>query len=137
MKFWNEIAAGTQVPELIKRPDYKQIFMYSAITWNRHMIHYNSEQAVKEGHKDIVVQRALLGSYLAQMISDWINENGTLRRLEWKVIQSAFPGDVLTCKGEVSEKHFTTDEKRISCNVSIENQLKNVIVTGVAVIEAQ
>lgn len=137
MKFWNEIVPGTQVPELIKRPDYKQIFMYSAITWNRHMIHYNSEQAVKEGHKNIVVQRALLGSYLAQMISDWINESGMLRRLEWKVIQSAFPGDVLTCKGEVSEKKITADATRIFCNVSIENQLKSLIVTGLAVIEAQ
>lgn len=137
MKFWDKIVPGTQVPELIKRPDSKQIFMYSAITWNRHMIHFNSEQAQKEGHKNIVVQRALLGSYLAQMISDWINGNGMLRRLEWKVIQSAFPGDVLTCKGEVSEKNFIADEKRISCNVSIENQLKSIIVTGLAVIEAQ
>jgi hydroxyacyl-ACP dehydratase HTD2-like protein with hotdog domain len=136
MKFWDEIEPGSPIAELVKRPDHKQVFMYSAITWNRHLIHYNSKQARDEGHKDVVVQRALLGSYLAQMITDWINENGMLRRLEWKVIQSAFPGDVLTCKGEVLKKAFTADEKKISCNVHIENQRKDIIVKGLAVIKA-
>jgi hydroxyacyl-ACP dehydratase HTD2-like protein with hotdog domain len=137
MEFWENIEPGTQIPEIVKHPDYKQVFMYSAITWNRHLIHYNSNQAIEEGHEDVVVQRALLGSYLAQMISDWIKENGMLRRLEWKVIQSAFPGDVLTCKGEVINKTITADEMQLACNVCIENEQKNVVVTGLAVIATQ
>jgi hydroxyacyl-ACP dehydratase HTD2-like protein with hotdog domain len=137
MKFWDEIVAGAKIPELVKKPDYKQVFMYSAITWNRHLIHYNCKQAMAEGHPDVVVQRALLGSYLAQMLSDWVTENGMLRRLEWKVIQSAFPGDVLTCKGEVNKKAFTEGEKKIYCDVLIENHRKEIIVKGSAVIEAE
>ena len=136
MTFWDDIEPGSPITELVKRPDHRHIFMYSAVTWNRHMIHYNGKQAEVEGHKDVVVQRALLGSYLAQMITDWINEHGMLRRLEWKVFRSALPGDVLTCKGEVVEKAFTADEKKVSCNVHIENQRKDIIVKGLAMIEA-
>jgi hydroxyacyl-ACP dehydratase HTD2-like protein with hotdog domain len=135
MGFWDKIEPGASIPELVKRPDYRQIFMYSAITWNRHLIHYNGRHAMEEGHRDVVVQRALLGSYLAQMLSDWLNENGMLRRLEWKVIQSAFAGDVLTCRGEVVEKTFTLGEKRILCKVDIENQHHSAIVTGTAAVE--
>ena len=137
MTFWDDIEPGAPIDELVKKPDHIQVFMYSAITWNRHMIHYNSNQANAEGHKDVVVQRALLGSYLAQMITDWVNENGMLRRLEWKVFQSAFPGDVLTCRGEVVEIASTADEKKITCNVHIENQKKDIIVKGQAVIQAR
>ena len=137
MGFWDEVECGSPIVELVKRPDHKQVFMYSAITWNRHMIHYNSAQANAEGHKDVVVQRALLGSYLAQMITDWVKDNGMLRRLEWKVLRSAFPGDVLTCKGAVVEKLQTIDEKRISCEVCITNQQGGIIAEGRAVITGE
>lgn len=127
---WDNIGIGTKLKNLIKSPDHKQIFMFSAITWNRHEIHYNSKIALNEGHKDVVVQRALLGNYLSQMIIDWIGENGELNYLEWKVVRSAFPGDSLTCQGEVSEKYVDNDNRIIKCEIRIKNQNSEIIVIG-------
>ena len=127
---WNTIKIGSPLPELKKNPDYKQIFMFSAITWNRHMIHYNSDRARSEGHSDVVVQRGLLGSYLAQFLSDWASQHGDLWKLDWKVIKSALPGDKLTCKGEITGKEVIDNKHRVLCNILIENQNAETIATG-------
>ena len=127
---WDNIKDGTELKGLTKSPDYKQIFMFSAITWNRHEIHYNSKIALNEGHKDILVQRALLGNYLSQMITDWIGENGELTYIEWKVIRSVFPGDCLACQGDVSEKYIENGNRIIKCELRMENQNSEIIVVG-------
>ena len=89
---WENVSATTQIPELIVRPDRTQIFMFSAITWNRHLIHYSKDAAISEGLPDIVVQRALIGNFLARLITDWVGDSAELRRLTWKVTRSALPG---------------------------------------------
>ena len=66
---WEKVSATTQIPELIVYPDRTQIFMFSAVTWNRHHIHYSKDAAVSEGLPDIVVQRALIGNFLARLIT--------------------------------------------------------------------
>jgi hydroxyacyl-ACP dehydratase HTD2-like protein with hotdog domain len=129
---WKCIEPGTKIKKITKYPDYRHIFMFSAITWNRHMIHYNQEQARKEGHRNVVLQRALLGNYLAQCVTGWIGEQGTLSRLEWKVRQSAFAGDELVCQGEVTQTEVDKDKSVLTCALEILNQQKNVIVTATA-----
>ena len=126
----SNFATGTKIPELVKSPDYKQIFMFSAITWNRHEIHYNHQFAQKEGHKSVVVQRALFGNYLSQLLTDWIGQQGELTFLEWKVIRSAIPGDTLICQGEVSGSFMENGLLIIKCKVQIINQNSEIIVTG-------
>ena len=34
--------------------------MVSAVTWNRHLIHYNTEFAISDGLKNVAVHRALI-----------------------------------------------------------------------------
>lgn len=90
------------LPELVLVPTAAQIFMFSAATWNRHHIHYSRDAAVREGHADIVVQRALLGNFFARHAGAWLGPGGGVRRLAWKVLGSALPGQVLRCQGAVT-----------------------------------
>jgi len=76
-------------------PDCMQVFMFSAVTWNRHHIHYNREQAIEEGLPDVVVQRGLIGNFLARMLNRWIDGRGEVRRLKWQMRRSAVPARVV------------------------------------------
>lgn len=89
------------LPDLLVTPTREQIFMFSAITWNRHKIHYSDRQAQSEGHRDIVVQRGLLGNFLARQIGSWLPEHGSIRRLSWRVIESTYPNEPLVCKTQL------------------------------------
>jgi acyl dehydratase len=92
------------LPELTVVPDAQQVFMFSAVTWNRHRIHYSREAAQREGLPDIVVQRGLIGNFFARHAQRWMGAAGTVRRLAWQVHASAFPGQALHCRGAVTER---------------------------------
>lgn len=82
-------------------PTKTQLFMFSAITWNRHQIHFDKDQAQAEGFPDVAVQRGLIGNFFARALWSW--KLGRISRLQWKVTQSAFPGRELRCEGRVTE----------------------------------
>ena len=113
---WENISATTQIPELIVCPDHTQVFMFSAVTWNRHHIHYSKDAAISEGLPDIVVQRALIGNFLARLITNWVGDSAELCKLAWKVTRSALPGNIITGKSIQISK--SKGELRISMRLN-------------------
>jgi hydroxyacyl-ACP dehydratase HTD2-like protein with hotdog domain len=125
----------TLIPDLKITPDAAQIFMFSAATWNRHHIHYSKDAALAEGHKDIVVQRALIGNFLARLLTDWLGDGGDIRELSWKVVQSAFPGQTLRCTGLVTEENRSGSHRILTCELKVLNPQDQTIATGSARVE--
>jgi hydroxyacyl-ACP dehydratase HTD2-like protein with hotdog domain len=131
---WENVSATTQIPELIVRPDRTQIFMFSAITWNRHLIHYSKDAAISEGLPDIVVQRALIGNFLARLITNWVGDSGELRRLTWRVTHSALPDRDIVCRGKIKEKIDSDGDKCLICEVTAYNENDELIASGDATV---
>jgi hydroxyacyl-ACP dehydratase HTD2-like protein with hotdog domain len=135
MPEWDLLEIGANLGELEKSPDSRQVFMFSAVTWNRHVIHYNSRSAQSEGLPDVVVQRALIGNYLAQFLEQWLQQKGDILRLEWKVVRSAIPGDTLKIRGVVKQKYVEDNNQLVICEVSIVNQNSDTIAMGEATLK--
>jgi hydroxyacyl-ACP dehydratase HTD2-like protein with hotdog domain len=131
---WENVSVETQIPELIVCPDRTQIFMFSAITWNRHLIHYSKDAAISEGLPDIVVQRALIGNFLARLITDWVGDSAELRRLAWKVTRSALPGRNIVCRGKIRERIDSGGDKCLICEVTAYNENDELIASGDATV---
>ena len=131
---WDTLAEGTEVPPLVKVPTPMQLFMFSAVTWNRHLIHYNSEFAVADGLKNVAVHRALLGGFLAQMLTDWLGDRGDIAQLEWSVRGSAAIEQPVTCRGKVTGKRAEGDARLVDLEVWVENHEGERIVPGTAVV---
>ena len=129
---WQDVSVNMRIPELTVCPDHTQIFMFSAITWNRHHIHYSKDAAISEGLPGVVVQRALIGNFLARLITNWIGEHAELRKLAWKVICSALPGKDIICRGTVKDKIDSEGEKSIICEVTASNGNDELIASGEA-----
>jgi hydroxyacyl-ACP dehydratase HTD2-like protein with hotdog domain len=123
------------LPELVVVPDHMQIFMFSAITWNRHHVHYSKDAAVAEGLPDVVVQRALLGNYLARAVGDWAGDEADLRELSWKVRSSATPNARLRCQGSVTAVHVAQDATFAECDLRIVRDDDQVVASGSARLE--
>jgi hydroxyacyl-ACP dehydratase HTD2-like protein with hotdog domain len=130
MLSWTDINEGYEIPELTKKPTYMQLFMFSAVTWNRHLIHYNTEFARNDGLPDVATHRALIGNFLAQLLSDWLGEAGKIIRVDWSVRQTAVPGDTLTCRGKVLQKCIEGTKKFAECEIWVENQKRDLIAPG-------
>lgn len=132
--YWENISTTLQIPELIVCPDHTQIFMFSAVTWNRHHIHYSKDAAISEGLPDIVVQRALIGNFLARLITGWVGDSAELRKLAWKVTRSALPGKKIVCRGKIKEKIETEDEKYLICELKAFDENDELIASGNATV---
>ena len=127
---WENVSVTTQIPELVVCPDHTQVFMFSAVTWNRHHIHYSKDAAISEGLPDIVVQRALIGNFLARLITNWIGDTAELRKIAWKVTRSSLPEKDIVCRGRIKEKIDSEDEKYLICEVTASNENEELIASG-------
>lgn len=129
---WEDICVNTAIPELRVCPDPMQVFMFSAVTWNRHRIHYSKDAALCEGLPDVVVQRALIGDFLARMLTDWVGDSAELHRLAWKVIRSAVPGRDIVCRGRIRDKTARGGKKHLVCELTVSNENDETIACGEA-----
>lgn len=132
LKEFNDIVPGLRLRSYKVTPSKTQLFMFSAITWNRHQIHFNRDQAESEGFPDVAVQRGLIGNFLAQYVSSWGLQSSRLTNLQWKVLQSTFPGIELTCQGEVIFVSEDQSEKEIHCDLRIVNESGVQVAVGKA-----
>lgn len=123
------------IPELVVVPDHMHIFMYSAITWNRHHVHYSKDAALSEGLPDVVVQRALLGNYMARALSAWAGEDAEIRELCWKVLSSATPNMRLRCQGSLTSTQTEGDRTFLACELRIVRDDDHVVASGSARLE--
>lgn len=122
------------IPELRVTPTPGQVFMFSAVTWNRHHIHFSKDAALSEGHADIVVQRALLGNFMARQLGDWLGGRGRILQLSWKVQKSALPGNTLRCQGRVTAATPADGQQRLACSLAILDPSDAAVATGQATV---
>ena len=127
---WENISKTTHIPELVVHPDHAQVFMFSAITWNRHHIHYSKDAAISEGFSDIVIQRGLIGNFLARLMTNWIGDSAELCKLTWKVTRSAIQGKDIICRGKIEEIVDLEDEKYLICDVRAFDDNDELIASG-------
>ena len=118
--------------ELRVTPSRTQLFTFGAITWNRHKIHFDRAHAEAEGFSDVVVQRGLLGNFLARSVASWAGAAARLERLQWKVYQSAFPDQELRCQGEVTKVSEDAGASVVECALRILNPQGGQVALGEA-----
>lgn len=97
-----ELSVGDELPTLEKQPTAPQLFRYSAITWNPHRIHYDSEYARTEGHPHVLVQAHLHGAIIQELLMDWLGTDGELTDLSWRNVGRATPENALYAGAEVT-----------------------------------
>ena len=129
---WGHLQLRAPIPEFVVRPDRTQIFMFSAVTWNRHRIHYDKDAAIAEGLPDVVAQRGLIGNFFARMLTEWMGDAGEIRELRWKVTQSALPDLALRCAGEVVTVETVEGVKYAACTLRMQDESGRDVATGEA-----
>ena len=134
--YFEDIEVGTNLPVLEKRPDEVQLFAFSAATWDTHRIHWDTPYTKNEEHmENILVHGHLQGSFLGQVVTDWAGPRSRLRKLGFQNRGMAYPNDVLTCTGKVTEKSLDGNVGIVTCELWVENQHGGHPTTGEAVIE--
>ncbi|MBI2865835.1 MAG: dehydratase [Chloroflexi bacterium] len=119
--FWEDIETGMELPPLVKKPGPGELVMWAGASGDFYPIHYDKDFALAAGLPGIIVHGALKSSYLAQLVTDWMGPEGTLKKLSVQYRAMDFPNDTLTCRGRVTRKEAREGECLVELDIWLEN----------------
>ena len=130
------VTTGTHLPERTHEPSAVSLFLYNAVIWNPHRIHFDSPYTTQvEKHPGIVVDGPLQGDWLSQAVMEWIGNDGELLEFEYSNRRAAYLGEQLRAGGEVIE--VDRDTRTVTLKIYIKNADDQVIAPGRAVVRLQ
>ena len=119
--FWDDVREGMEIPSLVKNPTTRQLVRYAGASGDFYEIHYDKDFAQGNGLSGVIIHGALKNAFLAQLITDWIGEDGTLKKLSCQYRGMDVPGDTLVCKGTVTRKYIQNGQHMVDCQIWLEN----------------
>jgi hydroxyacyl-ACP dehydratase HTD2-like protein with hotdog domain len=117
--FYEDVHPGDTLPALTVTADERQLFFFSAATYNGHRIHYDKDWARSaEGYDDVIVQGPLQAALLARAVTDWIGGRGRLVEYAVQNRAIALAGEQLTFGGSVTGKRLVANTALVDLNIA-------------------
>jgi acyl dehydratase len=132
--FYKDVNVGDGLTPLVKEPTKKQLVVWAGAVGDYTPIHYDQDFARSRGLSGVIVQGQLVGAFLGQMLTDWLGGKGELRKLSCSYKGMNYPGEALTCKGEVTKKYEEGGEYFVECKIWAENPKGEKTASGRAVV---
>ena len=131
---FDDIKVGDQLPVRDHTATAAQLFMYNAVIWNSHRIHYDQAYAIEqEGYPGLVIDGPLQGDWVCQVVTDWMGDQATLASFGYANRRVAFLGETMTAGGEVEEKN--DDTREVKLGLYLKNGKGEVTIPGHAVVQ--
>ena len=132
--YWEDVDEGMELPPLVKHPTTQQLVRYAGASGDFYQIHYDPAFAQGMGLPGVILHGALKSAFLGQLMTDWIGEHGSLKRLSCQYRGMDVPGDTLTCKGRVLRKYRESGQHLVDCEVWLENGKGETTTPGAATV---
>ena len=125
------LSVGDKLPDLVKDPISRtQLALFAGASGDHNPIHLDDEEARAGGLDGVIahgmLNMAFLGDYLTRLA-----EPRKVRSLDARFVAMAFPGDVITCTGEVAGR----EEGSVELKIAAVNQKGEKVVEGTARVE--
>ena len=131
--YFEDVEEGTELPTLRKDPTTQQLVKYAGASGDYYQIHYDQNFAKDNGLPDVILHGALKGSWLGQVMTDWIGEGGTLKKLVTQYRGMDVPGSPIFGKGSVKRKYTENGENLVECEIWLENHEGQKTTPGSAI----
>ncbi len=93
---------GQELPELVKHPTTRQLVQYAGAQCDFYEIHYDQAFAQGVGLPGVILHGLLKAGFLAQLVTDWLGDRGTLESFEVSYRGIDVPGRPYRCRGRVT-----------------------------------
>ena len=132
--YFESIQVGMELPTLEKNPTTQQLVKYAGASGDYYQIHYDQRFARDSGLPDVILHGALKNAFLGQLMTDWIGQEGTLKRLTAQYRGMDVPGTPIYAKGVVTKKHVEGEENLVECDIWLEDHEGKKTTPGSAVV---
>ncbi len=132
--YFEDVKEGMEIPVLKKHPTTRQLVMWAGASGDFYEIHYDKDFAQGTGLPGVIVHGWLTFSFLNQMITDWIGEDGRIKKIGVSYRGMHFPCQELVCKGVVKRKYKENGENLVECEIWAENPKGEKTTPGTCIV---
>ncbi len=143
--YWEDVEVGTEITPLAKVATTQILVRWAGASGDFVPFHYDDIFARSQGLPGVIVHGALKRQWLVQLITDWIGDDGTLRKFScqyramdlprpMKTLTEPQEGETWWCKGEVTKKYVENNDYHVECNIWLENGKGEVTTPGRATV---
>ena len=132
--YFEDVAEGMEIPPVVKHPTTRQLVMYAGASGDFYEIHYDQDYARGNGLPNVIIHGALKSAWLGQLMTDWIGDGGTLKKLSVQYRGMDVPGKMIYARGVVRRKYCDNGENLVECDIWLENQDGQRTTPGSAVV---
>jgi acyl dehydratase len=119
--YWEDVSEGMELPSVVKEPTTRQLVQYAGASGDFYEIHYDKDFAIGNKLDGPILHGALKSAFLAQLVTDWIGSQGSLKRLQCQYRGMDAPGNPITAKGTVTRVYEEGGQRLVDCTVWLEN----------------
>lgn len=143
--YWEDVGVDTEMAPLPKIATTQMLVKWAGAAGDFNPLHYDMPFAQVSGVTNLPVHGNLKRQWLIQMMTDWMGEQGTLRKFscqyrafdyprQMKTMYEPHDGETWMCKGKVTKKYVEGDEHYVDCDIRIENGKGEATTTGKATV---
>ncbi len=132
--YFEDVEEGSEVPTLEKNPTTQQLVKYAGASGDYYQIHYDQSFAKANGLPDVILHGALKNAFLGHLMTNWVGQHGTLRKLSAQYRGMDVPGTPIYAKGVVTKKYVDNGENLVECDIWLENHKGEKTTPGSATV---
>ncbi|HEU4760303.1 MAG TPA: MaoC family dehydratase N-terminal domain-containing protein [Dehalococcoidia bacterium] len=132
--YWEDVAVGDQLPGFSLELTPRRVFLQVSGSQDWYPVHFDPAFARKAGHPDLFMNTGFIQAALVRLLTDWMGDDGFLRKLRFEMRRQQRPGDTMLCKGMVTAKYERDGEGWLDLDVWAENEREGVTTPGKAAV---
>ena len=143
--YWEDAELNSEIPPLAKVATTQMLVQWAGASGDFNPLHYEDSFAASQGVEKPIVHGQLKRAWLVQLLTDWIGEQGTLKKFSCQFRGMDYPrlmetvvepqeGETWWCKGTVTKKYAEGDKHCVDCNIWVENGKGEKTTTGSATV---
>jgi acyl dehydratase len=129
---FSELFVGDELPALVKSPDREQLVKYASGSGDFNPLHYDADFPQARELGDNLVHGRLKYAAMGQLVSDWLGNEGWVRRLSAHYRGMDRRGAEFTCGGRVSGLREEDGLRVVELELWTEDAEGTQTTTGVA-----
>lgn len=132
--YWEDVGVGQEIEGFSLDITSRRAYLQVSGSQDWYPVHFDQAFARKAGHADVFMNTGFLQAALVRVITDWMGDDGFLKRLHFEMRRQQRPDDTMVCKGRVAAKREEAGECLVDLDVWLENDREGVTTPGTATV---
>ncbi len=130
--YWEDVKVGDELPTLPKIATTLMLVRWAGASGDFNPLHYDPGSDLVKATGGIIVHGALKRQWLIHLVTNWIGDEGTLKKFScqyrgidrprsMKNFTEPLEGETWLCKGRVTNKYVQNSDHYVDCEIWVEN----------------